>query len=67
MDWGGSSGREGGREGVYTSLPAAEAKQVARLMTMNRQHWWPNFFMSDNTIWLLYLLRNCVHISMLVS
>lgn len=21
-------------------------------MTMNRQHWWPNFFMSDNTIWL---------------
>lgn len=38
--------------GVYGSLPAAEAKQVAMLMTMNRQHRWPNFFMSDNTIWL---------------
>lgn len=59
-------GGEGWGGGAY--LPA-EAKQVAVLMTMNRQHRWPNFFMSDNTIWLRarrHLFRRCALISMQV-
>lgn len=61
-------GRDGGGGAGGTYLPA-EAKQVAVLMTTNRQHRWPNFFMSDNTIWLCtrrHPFRRCALISMQV-